>query len=143
MRASSALGGRSLSQYSQFGRSCRAMTVSLGSISQGRIAGEGRNTKAGFPSISAKRIALFSPSPVLTGRRRGELSPHHDSRRDAPHPTLRVDLSPQRRAGRGNYLGTGSLVLSLSRSSTIEERTCATLGCGISTSLTRLDRLLR
>src|SRR4051794_27528291 len=38
---------------------------------------------------------------------------------------------------------SGSLALSLSRSSTIEERTWATLWCGISTLLTMSDRLLR
>ena len=38
---------------------------------------------------------------------------------------------------------SGNLALSFKRSSTIEERTCATLGCGISTLLTMSDRLLR
>ena len=38
---------------------------------------------------------------------------------------------------------SGSLALSFSRSSTIEERTCATLWCGISTLLTMSDRLFR
>ena len=38
---------------------------------------------------------------------------------------------------------SGNLALSFSRSSTIEERTCATLWCGISTLLTRSERSLR
>src|SRR5258708_24712366 len=38
---------------------------------------------------------------------------------------------------------SGSLELSFNRSSTIDERTCATLWCGISTLLTISDRLLR
>ena len=38
---------------------------------------------------------------------------------------------------------SGSFALSFSRSSTIDERTCATLWCGISTLLTMSDRLLR
>ena len=38
---------------------------------------------------------------------------------------------------------SGSFELSFSRSSTIDERTCATLWCGISTLLTISDRLLR
>ena len=38
---------------------------------------------------------------------------------------------------------SGSFALSFSRSSTIDERTCATLWCGISTLLTRSERSLR
>jgi len=38
---------------------------------------------------------------------------------------------------------SGSLELCFNRSSTIDERTCATLWCGISTSLTISDRLFR
>jgi hypothetical protein len=38
---------------------------------------------------------------------------------------------------------SGNFALSFSRSSTIDERTCATLWCGISTLLTISDRLLR
>ena len=43
----------------------------------------------------------------------------------------------------GANLFSGNFDLSFSRSSTIDERTCATLWCGISTSLTIADRLLR
>ena len=41
------------------------------------------------------------------------------------------------------YDRSGNLALSFSRSSTIDERTWATLWCGISTSLTRPERSLR
>jgi hypothetical protein len=52
MRASVALGGRSLSQYSQFGRSCSAMAISQDEAKQ-IIAKAIRYANDEFPSICA------------------------------------------------------------------------------------------
>ena len=92
----SAFGGRSLSQYSQFGRSCSAMVVSWVDLTADDRKSYREMRMTDFPRF----------------------------RRHAQ------DLS-------------GNLALSFSRSSTIDERTCATLWCGISTLLTRSERSLR
>src|SRR5688500_543088 len=101
MRASAEFGGRSLSQYSQFGRSCSAMVVS-------RLLGRLDHCKSNAELEC--RISLDS----------GHRPPFY----------------------RANSL-SGSLELSFNRSSTLDDRTWATLWCGISTLLTMSDRLLR
>jgi hypothetical protein len=51
MQASAEWGGRSLSQYSQFGRSCNAMIVAS-SFQEAIVAGQKKYTNDEFPSIS-------------------------------------------------------------------------------------------
>src|SRR5262245_38086978 len=102
MRASVADGGRSLSQYSQFGRSCRAIMVSRDSIFAGNDRRRGLK-REGRISLDFSQAPLFSSS------------------------------SPRERGEGEDQARSGSFVLSFSRSSTIDERTCATLWCGIST----------
>src|SRR4051812_38852251 len=111
------------------------------------IANRAADSYDEFPSIWAMR-ECHSPSPRSYGERvRGDgLSPQIWTRGWSPQPGSqeRSDLFPQ--AGRGSHIRTsfsGSFELSFSRSSTIDERTCATLWCGISTLLTMSDRLLR
>src|ERR1700687_2715535 len=79
MRASTACGGRSLSQYSQFGRSCSAMVVSL--VETRRIiANQTPDANGESPSISA--ISPANLPPQLLERQPGALlqSIQHDRR---------------------------------------------------------------
>ena len=67
------------------------------------------------------------------------LHPHGEERGKAAR------LEPCGPDASADYLAAfnGNLALSFSRSSTIDERTCATLWCGISTLLTRSERSFR
>ena len=95
---------------------------------------------------SVEVAAPWSSHPVISGSSQiGRVIRMTNFPRFGPSP-----LAPQ--AGRGDPIPvpaqransfSGSLALSFSRSSTIDERTCATLWCGISTLLTMSDRLLR
>src|SRR6266850_454847 len=88
MRASTACGGRSLSQYSQFGRSCRAMVVS--SVGTGRIiANQTPDANAeieGFSAISPPKLA----TQLLERQLRALLqSIQHDRRTYMRHALVR------------------------------------------------------
>src|SRR5882724_4222070 len=88
MRASTACGGRSLSQYSQFGRSCSAMVVS--SVETRRIiANQTPKTNAENPSISAISPAKL-PTQLLERQPGAFLqSIQHDRRTYVGHALVR------------------------------------------------------
>ena len=100
------------------------------------IADRAPIANAGFPRFRPY-IRPSSLAPILRGE--CELTCRRDIDSQA---SICASLDSPRMRHRANTF-SGNRALSFNRSSTIEERTCATLWCGISTLLTISDRLFR